>query len=213
MLIKSKAIVLRSLKYGDQKLIVDFYTEAYGRLTSAIKISQTAKGKMKKQLFQPLTFLDLEIDYRLRSELQQVKDVQIAMPWTTLNVDPVKMTVGMFLAEVLCYAVRAEQQDDNLFQFITTSMRWLDMSDTGTANFHIAFLVRMTRLLGWDICHADEAYMIGDVQNITFDTLDDYPMSRERRQACLHVLLEYYRNHCPSFPEVKSLEILQALYD
>ena len=42
MLIKSKAIVIKTIKYGDQKLIVDFVTAAHGRMSYMVKIS--AKG-------------------------------------------------------------------------------------------------------------------------------------------------------------------------
>lgn len=241
MLTKSKAIVLRNLKYGDQKLIVDLYTEACGRVTSAIKISATPKGKMKKQLFQPLTVLNIEMDYRQNSQMQKLTDVQIAVPWTMLHIDPVKMTVGMFLAEVMCHVTRSEQQDLPLFQFITTSLQWLDMAECGVANFHIAFLVRMTRFLGFmpsgddyahgmmfdmrtgefvalaplhkDFLNAAEASRMHDILRINYQNMHLFRMSRSERQKCLDVILDYYRLHAPSFPEIKSLQVMREIFE
>ena len=67
MILKSKAIVLRSLKFGDSSLIIDMFTELEGRISFITRIPKTAKGKIKKQYFQPLTLLDLEFDYRPRT--------------------------------------------------------------------------------------------------------------------------------------------------
>lgn len=241
MLTKSKAIVLRSLKYGDKKIIVDFYTEAYGKLTSAIKISSTPKGKMKKQLFLPLTILDIEIDYRQKSQMQKISDAQIALPWTTLNIDPVKMTVSMFLAEVLYHVTRAEQRDEPLFEFVTASMEWLDITNEGAANFHITFLIRMIRFLGFmpspedyekgqyfdmrtgefvnqvplhtDFLGTEEAYRMYNLLRMNYQNMHLFRMSRDERRLCLETILAFYRLHLPSFPELKSLAIMQEVFN
>lgn len=241
MLTKSKCIVLRSLKYGDKKLIVDLYTEAHGRMTVAIKLSTTQKGRMKKHLFQPLTVLDVEIDYRQRSLMQNLKDAQIALPWTSLHTDPVKMTVGMFLAEVLYHATRSEQQDIPLFKFIVTSMQWLDFAEAGTANFHIAFLIRMAQFLGFmpsaedyedgqmfdlrtgefishaplhhDFLSPKDALGMHRLLRMTYENMHLFRFSREERRQCLTTILTYYRLHVPSFPELKSLAVMQEIFD
>ena len=148
MLIKTRAIVLRSIKYADQKYIVDFYTEQHGRLACAIKVATTPGGRLKRQLFQPLMLLDIEIDWRQREQLCKLVSAQIDTPWTTIATNPVKTTITLFLAEVLWNATRQEQADSQLFQFIATSMQWLDATEQGMANFHIAFLVQLTRFLG-----------------------------------------------------------------
>ena len=51
MLTKTQAIVLRTIKYGENKLIVDFLTEVEGRLSCVLGIPKTQKGKLKKQHF------------------------------------------------------------------------------------------------------------------------------------------------------------------
>lgn len=241
MLTKTTAIVLRCLRYTDNRVIVDLYTEAYGRVASMVKLSASAKGKMKKQLFQPLTALNVEIDYRQRQQMQKIVDVQIAVPWTELNVEPVKMTVGMFLAEVLYYSTRQEQQDVPLFHFLLNSMRWLDCTEGNVANFHIAFLVMLTRFLGFlpssdcyeqgalfdlrigefvmsvplhhDFLAPDESAVMYKLMRINYQNMHLFRMSRQERQHCLDLILLYYRLHVPSFPELKSLSVLKAVFE
>lgn len=241
MLTKTNAIVLRCLKYSDQKVIVDFYTEVYGRITSMVKVSTTAKGKMKKQLFQPLTALLLEIDYRQNQQMQKLNDVQLATPWTKLTLDPVRMTVGMFLAEALYHVTRQEQQDVSLYNFIETSLQWFDCTEGSIANFHIAFLVRLTRFLGFmpdladyepgqlfdlrsgefthavpvhrDFLTASDARRMHQLLRISYPTMHLYKMSRQERRHCLDTIITYYRLHVASFPELKSLAVLQQVFD
>lgn len=241
MLTKTKAIVLRCLKYSDQKVIVDFYTEVYGRITSMVKLSAKPSGKMKKQLFQPLTSLLIEIDYRQNQQMQRLNDVQLATPWTKLSLDPVRMTVGMFLAEALYYVTRQEQQDVSLFSFIETSLQWFDCTEGNIANFHIAFLVRLTRFLGFmpdladyepgqlfdlrngefthvapvhrDFLTAPDAQRMHQLLRISYPTMHLYKMSRQERRHCLDTIITYYRLHVASFPELKSLAVLQQVFE
>lgn len=238
---KTRAIVLRCLKYSDQKVIVDFYTEVYGRLTSMVKLSQNAKGKMKKQFFQPLTMLQIEIDYRQNQQMQKLTDVALEHPWTTLNIDPAKMTVGMFLAEVLYYATRQEQQDTPLYSFLSASLSWLDYTDASVGNFHIAFLVRLSRYLGFmpvaddyadgcifdlrtgefarlvpthhDFLNPKDSAFMFHLLRISYHNMHLYRMTRQERQHCLDIIIIYFRLHVPSFPELKSLSVMKEIFD
>ena len=106
MILKSKAIVLRSLKFGDSSLIIDMFTELEGRISFITRIPKTAKGKIKKQYFQPLTLLDLEFDYRPRTSLQLIKEVRILRPYGSIPFDPVKSAILLFLSEFLYYVTR-----------------------------------------------------------------------------------------------------------
>ncbi|WP_168354548.1 DNA repair protein RecO [Palleniella muris] len=213
MLVKTNAIVLHTLKYGDRKLIVDFYTEELGRVTSVVKIPQTRRSRLPKQLFMPLTLLAMEIDFRPRQQMQKITDAQLLAPWQSLCFEPAKTTVGIFLAEVLTYATRTGQPDHSLYGFVATSLQWLDLATEGTANFHIAFLVMLTKYLGWDMLHSENAWKFGDVIGITYDTMDSCPLSRQQRQMFLGELMRYYRQNIPSFPEPKSLHIMQQIFD
>jgi DNA repair protein RecO (recombination protein O) len=44
MVIKTKAVVLHVVKFGDNQLIVDFLTEALGRLSFMIRLPKSAKA-------------------------------------------------------------------------------------------------------------------------------------------------------------------------
>lgn len=115
MEIKTSAIVLQTIKYGDSQLIVDFFTEKLGRLSFMVRVPKSSKGKMKRQLFQPLMVLNLEFDYRLKSNLQCLRDVSIQIPFSDIPFSPYKLGISMFLAELLSYVTRHEQANGALY--------------------------------------------------------------------------------------------------
>ncbi len=240
MLTKSKAIVIKSIKYGEQKLVVDFYTSSFGRMTSVVKISEKKGGKFRKQYFQPLTILTVEAEYREQSAMQRISDVQIAAPCPSLHSDPVKMTIGLFLAEILYHVTRQESDDEGLFAFLEHSILWLDATESGIANFHIAFLVRLVGLLGFlpshheyhegeafdmmtgeftsslplhtHVLRGDEAHAMSNVLRMNYTNMHLFRMSRQQRNRCIEMILLFCRLHLPAFPEIKSFAVFQEFF-
>ena len=149
MLIKTKAVVLHALKYGDSRMIVDLFTREAGRLSFIITVPKTQKGRLKKQYFQPMTLLDVESDVRQQAQLQKLRDARLLMPYVTIPLSPEKLALSLFTAEFLYYALRSEQRNVPLFDYISDSMQWLDLAVSGYANFHLTFLMRMSRFLGF----------------------------------------------------------------
>lgn len=149
MLVKTKAIVLNSLKYGESQIIVDMYTESHGRLSFMQRIPRTSRSGLKKQLFQPLNILAVEFDYRQSQKLQRVKEAAIACPFVSLPFDASKLSIALFVAEFTGYCTRAEQSNPALYMFVENSVRWLDACVCGFANFHIIYMLHLTRFIGF----------------------------------------------------------------
>ena len=240
MLTKTQAIVLHSLKYGETRLIVDMFTRLFGRQSFIVSIPKTPKGKIKKQFFQPLTLLEIETDIRPRLQLQKLSDVRLMMPFTSIPFEPDKLTISFFVAEFLYYALRSEQRNELLFDYLENSIMWLDGQQSRFANFHLVFLMRLTRFLGFypnledyedgdyfdlresefmknppvhrDFLHPEEARKVQLMMRMDYPTMHLFRMSHEERNRLLEVSINYYRLHLPDFPEMKSIEVLQALY-
>ena len=122
MLTKTQAIVLHSLKYGETRLIVDMFTRSYGRLSFIVSLPKSPKGKIKKQFFQPLTMLEIETDVRPRLQLQKLSDARLLHPFSTIPFSQHKLSISLFVAEFLYYALRGEQQNALLFDYVIDSI-------------------------------------------------------------------------------------------
>ena len=95
MLVKTKAIVLHSFKFGESKMIVDMLTEAEGRLSFVVNMPRSSKSKMKKQFFQPLTLLEVECDVRPNVQLQKLREVRISDPFAGIPFDARKLSIAL----------------------------------------------------------------------------------------------------------------------
>lgn len=237
---KTEAIVLHSFKYGESKLIVDMFTREAGRLSFVVPLPKTPKSRLKKQYFQPMTLLEVECDLRQQVQLQRLKDARLLAAYTSIPFSPEKLALSLFTAEFLYHALRSEQQNVALFSYVSDSMQWLDMARSGYANFHLTFLLRLSRFLGFypnlegfadgyvfdlragcfsaqvpvhhDFLQPSESRLVGVLMRMCFPTMHRYRFSRHERNRIAEVLLQYYRLHIPQFPELKSLGVLQALW-
>ena len=149
MLQKTEAIVLHSLKYGEQRVIVDMFTRSHGRLAFIVPLPRSARSTLKKQYFQPLTLLTIEMDVRPQVQLQKLKDASLLSPLSSLLSAPDKLAIGLFVAEFLYHSLKGEQQNEPLFEYVLSSLQWLDGAPDRYANFHLVFLMRLSRFLGF----------------------------------------------------------------
>ncbi len=241
MLEKTRGIVLHSLRYGDDSLIVDILTESRGTIAFLVRVPRSKKANVKSHLFRPLTILELDVDYRPQRPLQRIRDMRVCVHYESIPYEPMKEVVALFLGEVLYYALRMEDRNDRLFQFLLYSLDWFDSATNSYANFHLALLIKLTRYLGfWPNCEdrnrtdffdlqessftsirpvhgqclsAEEADWVPRFLKMNYATMRYFKMSRHQRTYVLDVLCRYYRLHIPEFPAVKSLDVLKALLD
>ena len=239
MLTKTEAIVLHSLKYGEGRIIVDMFTREQGRQSFIVSTPRSDRSRIKKQYLQPLTLLQLECDLRPQVQLQKLRDASLLTPLPSLLSDPKKLTFGLFVSEFLYHALRGEQQNVPLFSYVRSSIEWLDGCQEAFANFHLVFLMRLSRFLGFwpnledagdyfdlrsatfcatppghqDYLMPQEAGRIRLLMRMDFPTMHLFRLSRVERARILEILLLYYRLHLPAFPELRSLAVLQELYN
>jgi DNA repair protein RecO (recombination protein O) len=240
MMVKTRAIVLHSFQFGDTKMIIDLFTEQQGRVSFVTRRATSKKGSIKKQYFQPFMILDIEYDYRQRQQLQQLKVVRIAHPFVSIPFDPYKVSISLFLAELVYHATRDEQRNGLLFAFMQNSIVLLDESKEYFSNFHLVFMLKLLTFLGFqpnlddyhvgdifdlragefisltpihsDFVGAVEANRIPTLARMDYSNMHLFKMSHIDRNALIKVLLKYYQLHVPNFPELKSLAVLQEMF-
>ncbi len=235
-------IVLRTLKYSDNLMIADMFTATRGRLSFLVPVSRSKSSKVKSVLFQPLSMLSFSAAYRQGGKLVRLSEVRPFVLYSSIPYDPCKSAVALYLAEFLTRALREESDNAAIFTFLEYSLRWLDEADEGFANFHILFLLRLTRFLGiapnleqavaergyFDLsagCFVGVQPLHGNFLTATqaadffslfscdYDEMSRFAMSRKLRWDFLDVIQRYYRLHIPDFPELRSAEVLKELFD
>ncbi|MBO7140396.1 MAG: DNA repair protein RecO [Prevotella sp.] len=236
---KTEALVLHTVRYGDSRLIIDMFTREQGRQSYIVSLSKTGRSAIKKQYFQPLTLLIIETDSRPLQQLQRLRSAELLSPWQSLLTEPGKLAIALFVAEFLNYALRGEQKDAQLFDYVKASLEWLDGRSDRYANFHLVFLMRLSRFLGFfpnlssqesyfdlrtatfcaapplhhDYLMPEEAGRIRPLMRMDFATMHLFRLNRTERARMLEIIERYYRLHLPAFPELRSLPVLHELFD
>lgn len=242
MLQTTAGIVLRTMKYKDSAMLVDVYTEGMGRATFIVKTPRNRKSGFRSSLFQPLSLVELDFEIRPRTAIYKVSEAKLLHPFVSIPFDPCKSAIALFLSEFLYRAIQEEMENPSLYAYLWHSICWLDTCQQGYANFHLVFLMRLSRFLGlypnledytpgacFDLLNAcftplppqqhryyieaDESARLVTLMRMNYDTMHLFAMNRQERARCLSVLNDYYRLHLPNFPVLKSLEILKELFD
>ena len=198
MLQKTQGIVLHSLKYKDTSIIVDIYTEVSGRASFLVPVSRSRKAAVKSVLFQPLSLVELEADFRPNTAIYKVKEAKSFYPFTSIPYDPYKSAIALFLSEFLYRALREEAENRPLFDYF-------DLQN--------ACFTPLRPQLHSDYIAPEEAARLTRLMRMNYETMHLFAMSRMERARCLTIMNEYYRLHLPDFPVLKSLEVLKELFD
>lgn len=241
MLHNTKGIILHHIKYGENSVIVYIYTREFGRQSYIINSIRSKKSPVRAGLLQPLFVLDLEVYYRESKSLQRIKEITSFTPFHSIPLHPVKNAIALFLAEILYKILWEEKPEEDLFDFLSNSIEFLDTTYLSPANFHLHFLVRLSRYLGFnpednytatnrffdmrsgrfkpekpahkDYLTPELASLLHDFINSDFVTCDKIIMDHTRRVAFLNQLVRYYQIHNEGLGMIRSLEVLKAVFN
>lgn len=239
MLLTTKGIVLHSLKYSETSIIVRIYTEACGLRSYLFKGIRSPKSKTKAGLFQPLTLLEVTANLREKSSLHTSKEVRLAQPYLSLPFDIRKSSVALFINELLYKAIREEEVNNELFEYLWKVCLLLDSEENNLNCFALVFTAELTRYLGiqpqpgfnekkqvfnlnesqfQSIIPDNEAYILPELGKY-FDSLISTPIEEQDslhfkpaiRRSLLDSLLLYYQIHIPGFRAMNSHHILHSV--
>lgn len=239
MLQKSRGILFHTVPYSDSRVIAKIYTQEHGLGSFIVTVSRSKKGKIKNSLLQPLTQLDIIADHREKNSLHSIRELSCNSPYQHLHEDIVKTSIALFVAEVLYKSIKEEESNPALFSFLTSALQILDLEQDGVANFHLCFLLQLSKYLGFypqsnsagpksvfDLrdgifrpsfpdhplfMDAAEARILEELLLLNFENMNSLPLNGETRRVMVKHLLRYYELHLHSLHDVKSHHVLEAV--
>ncbi|MEO1714181.1 MAG: DNA repair protein RecO [Bacteroidota bacterium] len=239
MLIKTSGIVFRQQKYGDTSVILDVYTQAVGMRSYILHGVRKARSRIPISAVQVMSMIDLVAYDRSDKALNRVKEVKTGFIYQSIPFNVIKGAVGLFMVEVARKTIREEEPNEGLYRYLCNSFQWLDQQEGPIGNFHLYFLCGLSQYLGFfpdGQCTPETPYF--DLQEGSFvaqaprhpnylqeehsailgkilrsDALDccALRMQRQDRQILLRNLLDFYRLHLASFPEIQAYRVLETV--
>ncbi len=239
MIEKTAGIILHSLKYSETSIIAKVFTREAGLQSYLVPGVRKAKSRFKKNLFQPLSIVELVAYHKERGGLQHIKEISCPQPYDSIPYTMPKASIAMFLAETLNHALKNQEANIQLYDFMSDSLRQLDHTNEIIANFHLVFLIRLSRYLGFnprnnhDRQHRffnireglfqnridDPDYCLDDRLSLVFLRLinsepshqHELSIIKEDRKVLLQKVIDYYRYHLEGMPEIKSHHVLETV--
>ena len=239
MLHKTSGIVLYTTKYSDTSLITKIYTSPFGLQSYIINGVRGKKSKNKVSLFQPLALVDLVVSNSGKGNLQRISEVNNLHPYNDIPYNIVKSSIAIFLNEILYKTLKEEHADEDLFEFIKNSLLILDLKSDNCFNFHLYFLIQLSRFLGFypqgnysentpyfDLkegrfvqnipSHSiymvpENACVLGELTKVNSESLSSVQVTKVQRKAILQELIKFFQLHISSIGDIKSVEVLEEL--
>jgi len=220
-------------------MITTIYTEAFGRMAFIMQGIHGKKSAVKGNTLKQLFLLEMEVDYKPGRELQRVKEIKNLFPFGSIPFGIAKSSQALFLAELLNKVLREEESRPDLFEFIFRSVQILDLMEDGVSNFHLLFLMQLSRYLGFEptnnfsvlnqffdmiagkfvvsppvhpwFLKSPESELLAQIIGMSYQDSAKFKPDQGLRNVLLDFVLDYYGLHLGNPLNLKSFEILKDI--
>jgi DNA repair protein RecO (recombination protein O) len=192
------------------------------------------KRSGKPAALQPLTRIEFNCNYREKYQVQSLSGLSLKPGSSSFSFHPLKSVIALFLTEMLFKSLREESKDEDLFNFLDSSLDFFS-EDEFSPDFHLVFLVKLSRFFGFypsGKWHGARPYFdllegeFSSNPNQTVHTLAQEQSKRvsnllqadfgdkstgltnASRRAMLNTIVEYYQIHLEGLGPIKSLPVL-----
>ena len=241
MLVKTNAIVISTVKYGDSSLITRCYCKELGLKSFMLKgILTSKKGGLKKSLFQPLNLINISTQIKNQSnqKLNFIREGSLKVHFKEIPLKIKKNAIALFISEVISRVIYEDGNPNiELYSFLENSIMRLE-KDEFSPVFHLKFLTLLSDQLGFcpnlmcqekeffDIesgCFCENSnskYAVGgetvrafkELLGINFDDIVQIKISNTLRIKVLDFLIDYFNIHLPRFGKIKSIAVLHEIF-
>ena len=157
MRFKTEGIVINNFKHRETSIITKIYTARFGIQNYVVNSVRKAKPRYSLSLFQPLTILDLVV-YHKGGGLNRIAEIHCPKPFESITYDVKKSTISLFITEILSLSLHEEEENAAMFEYIVKSIWSFDRMSERYHNFHLQFLLKLSRFLGFGLESPEKLY-------------------------------------------------------
>lgn len=230
--------MLKTTPYAEASVVAQVFTEKFGMQAYLINGVKKAKAKIHQNILQPLHLLDLIVYQKNTGGLNRIAEARQLPIFQRIPYDIIKSSMALFITEMVYKSVRHQGPDERLFDYLFNATCWLDSSEETPVNFHLFFLLKLTKYLGFypasrsagqtyfDLkegvftpftpghvfaLHEPHTSQWNALLNSRLTTLGALRIGNQDRKVLLQKLIDFYQLHIDGLGEIKSLEILEEV--
>jgi len=146
-IVRTEAVVLRSLDYGETSQIVTLLTREKGKIGVMAKGARRTKSSFGSTL-QPMSYTQVVFYYKPTRELQILSESSHVESYHQLRRSLRSITVGLRIVELVDALVEEEDPQPEMFALTVRALRRLNRTEARASNLWPFVQLRLARLLG-----------------------------------------------------------------
>lgn len=239
MLLKTEAIVLRTIKYRETSIISDVLSREKGHITLIANGVRKQRSKMPASLFQPPNLINLVIYYKESSNMHRIKEAQTAAPLLKIFEKIKRIAAAQFVTELIKKTVRESSPNESLYQFVRSKLLDLEEREKVSPIWPIHFMLQLSKYLGFapdfnapggkyldlregkviesppphpHFLSTEKTSILKSLLKADETSLKTIEIPLEKRREILRDLSNYYLIHVDGMKPLKSAEIFASVF-
>ena len=232
-----QGIILKTSPYSETQKIIRIYTKEKGYLSM---ISPSVVFKRKTKTVHLLQISEIEFFENEKSDLHKLRQISPIINLPELYFDIFKMNILLLWGEILNLILKNEGKNEELFDYLTHSIEYLNSTHNDIGNFNLYFLYRLAGFIGFRIntssWQENYVFNINDGSFYPSDPATPYisgpntakiiyqlctcplaeikaiPLNRQSRNILLDVILLFYSIHLSINFNIKSIQVIREVF-
>jgi len=150
VVVKTEAVVLKTVKYGDTSKIITAFTREYGKLSLIAKGARTSRSKFVS-ILNPMSCIQAVFYLKESRDIHLLSDASLSRVHKSIVEDPKKTMTGFAMLDALNTAVHTREPHPVLFDHLVEALDVLDLAEQSPVNSLVAFLIALLREIGYGL--------------------------------------------------------------
>jgi DNA repair protein RecO (recombination protein O) len=191
-IVKTEAIVLKSMKYGETSKIVTFYTKEYGKIKGIVKGARKAKSKFGSSL-ETFSYVQFVMYKKENRSLHLVSQCDLLKTYKTLTTYLDKLAIGLKVVELVDKISHDEERNTKMFKLVLEVFDALEKQTENLQNIFCIFEIKLIELLGYQlsfdrcgICKKNIFELDNSSLTLVFDSSKGSPICSNCRKSAIY---------------------------
>lgn len=149
-IVKTEAVVLKSIDFKETSKIVTFYTRQFGKISGIVKGARQPKNRYGSSL-EPMSYVSLVFYKKDGRDIQTVSHCDLMKPFTYLYEDLEKISVGMSMIELVNLITHEHERNIPFFKALVDSLNALNNATQNPFNLLYYFELHIAKEFGYQL--------------------------------------------------------------
>lgn len=148
-LLKTRAIVLRKINYGDTSKIAQFYTEDFGKISAIVKGARSPKSKIG-MIVDTFNHLQIILYKKETREVQLVSDVDLLQHYVVIKEDYDRIKYASAILELLANLTVEHDHNSRLYKGTIRALELLNTTGKDPMIYFAKYFIFFIKEIGYE---------------------------------------------------------------